>query len=161
MSAVLGNGRRLQGMTVLVSAILVIAVMIATARADDATINKTADNVAIKGYDTVAYFTDSKAIEGSAKHEVMWQDARWYFVSEEHRNLFLAAPSRYAPQFGGWCAAGVAAGKYYAPDPEAWAIVDGKLYLNSSRAVADEWQQERAEKIARAEQVWSGQASTN
>ncbi len=125
----------------------------------DAKINKTAENVAINGYDTVAYFVDGKATKGSPEHQATWQDALWYFATAEHRQLFQSDPSRYAPQFGGWCALGVAEGEYYAVDAETWTIVDGKLYLNYDRKVRDEWQQQRTEKIAQAEEIWAGEAA--
>lgn len=124
-------------------------------------INATADNVAINGYDTVAYFVDGKATKGASDHEAVWQDVRWYFASDEHRKLFEADPSRYAPQFGGWCAAGVAAGHLYSVDAETWTIVDGKLYLYYNREIADKWRQDRGENIARAEKAWSEQAEAN
>jgi hypothetical protein len=58
--------------------------------------------VAIKGYDTVAYFTDGRAVKGNAEFETLWQDARWQFSSAEHRDMFIADPERYAPQYGGY-----------------------------------------------------------
>ena len=100
-------------------------------------LNKAANDVAINGYDTVAYFEDGKATRGSPEHEVLWQDARWLFASEKHRQLFEADPTRYAPQFGGLCAASVARGRFVKVDAETWTIVDGKLYLNYDRETAD------------------------
>ena len=144
-----------------VATLLAVLVMIASARAAEPMINTTTDNLAINGYDTVAYFTDGKAKKGSSEHEVTWQDARWNFASAEHRELFEANPSRYAPQFGGWCAAGIANGEYYEVNAEAWHIVDGKLYLNYSRKVLDRWSENRAEKIAKANEVWAERAATN
>jgi hypothetical protein len=58
--------------------------------------------VAIKGYDTVAYFTDGRAVKGNPEVETLWQDARWHFASAEHRDMFKADPERYAPQYGGY-----------------------------------------------------------
>jgi hypothetical protein len=58
--------------------------------------------VAIKGYDTVAYFTDGRAVKGTAEFETLWQDARWQFASAEHRDMFKADPESYAPQYGGY-----------------------------------------------------------
>jgi len=58
--------------------------------------------VAIKGYDTVAYFTDGLAVIGNPEFETLWQDARWHFASAEHRDMFKADPERYAPQYGGY-----------------------------------------------------------
>jgi len=94
------------------------------------TLNATTDNVAIQGYDTVAYFTDGEPTKGNAEFEHAWQDARWQFASASNRDLFTANPERYAPQYGGYCALGVAAGEVSDVDPKAFTIVDGKLYLN-------------------------------
>ena len=86
-------------------------------------------NVAIHGYDTVAYFTDGKPTKGKNKFEHEWEDARWLFSSATNLELFKANPRRYAPQFGGYCAGGLAVGEYADVDPELFSIVDGKLYL--------------------------------
>lgn len=65
-------------------------------------INKDDLGIAIKGYDTVAYFTDGRAVKGNPEFEAVWQDARWHFVSAAHRDMFKAEPERYAPQYGGY-----------------------------------------------------------
>ncbi|MGO7673827.1 YHS domain-containing (seleno)protein [Rhizobium ruizarguesonis] len=87
--------------------------------------------VAIGGYDTVAYFLDNKAVKGSEKYSYEWLGTPWYFASEAHRELFKANPAKYAPQYGGYCAAEVAeTGSVTVNiDPETFAIVDGKLYI--------------------------------
>ena len=92
-------------------------------------------NVAIQGYDPVAYFTDGKAIKGSADVTYRWLGAVWQFASEDHRRLFSENPQAYAPQYGGHCATGLAihGGLTKDIDPEAWAIIEGKLYLNYSK----------------------------
>lgn len=88
-------------------------------------------NVAIKGYDPVAYFTDSRARKGSDDIAYKWLGAEWHFSSDQHRALFSKQPVKYAPQYGGYCADGVAYGDTTANiDPEAWRIIDGKLYLS-------------------------------
>lgn len=113
--------------------------------------------VAIKGYDTVAYFTDNKPVPGDARFAYVWHDARWQFSSAAHRKLFVGDPDRYAPQYGGYCAMGMSLNKIAhkdVPDPEAWAIVDGKLYLTHSKAAMEKWQKSRAKNIARADANW-------
>lgn len=88
-------------------------------------------NVAIEGYDTVAYFTEGKAVPGTAEISTDWEGVTWQFASAENRDRFIADPEAYAPQFGGLCAEGVAYGEISANlAPEVFAIVDGKLYLN-------------------------------
>ena len=95
--------------------------------------------IAIKGYDPVAYFTKGRAIKGSEKFAHTWMGAPWHFANARHRDLFAAEPIKYAPQFGGYCADGVAYGQSTANiDPEAWRIINGKLYLNYDKGAATE-----------------------
>ena len=111
--------------------------------------------VAIEGYDPVAYFTESRAVKGSDAFAYDWLGATWYFANAEHRDLFLAQPVSYAPQYGGHCALGTAFGETTANiDPEAWSIVDGKLYLQYSQGAREGWEQDRAKRIAAADQKW-------
>jgi YHS domain-containing protein len=117
--------------------------------------------VAIEGYDTVAYFTDGKATKGSEEFAYDWLGATWYFANAEHRDLFAEKPVQYAPQYGGHCAMGTAFGESTANiDPEAWAIVDGKLYLQYSKGAREAWEQDRANRIAAADQKWPEVAAT-
>jgi hypothetical protein len=111
--------------------------------------------VAIKGYDTVAYFTEGQAIKGNPEFALPWQDAQWYFSNARHRDLFAANPERYAPQFGGHCASGLSIGKVVAADPEEWTIVDGKLYMKFNRAVRDQWRQDKTARIKKGEENWA------
>src|SRR5437870_12766526 len=62
------------------------------------------NHIAIKGYDTVAYFTDAKAVKGSSQFEYVYDDARWRFANAAHRAMFVADPDRYMPQYGTYCA---------------------------------------------------------
>ena len=111
--------------------------------------------VAIEGYDTVAYFTDGHAKKGSEEFAYDWLGATWLFANAEHRDLFATQPAKYAPQYGGHCAVGTAFGESTANiDPEAWSIVDGKLYLQYSEGARDEWEKDRANMIAAADEKW-------
>ena len=96
-------------------------------------------NVAIHGYDTVAYFTDGKPTKGNNEFEHEWEDARWLFSSATNLELFKANPQRYAPQFGGYCAGGLAVGEYANGDPELFTISDGKLYLIKNEKYQAVW----------------------
>lgn len=99
-------------------------------------------NVAIKGYDPVAYFTESQAMKGSSEYSHEWLGATWQFTGPEHRDLFAANPMSYAPQYGGYCAGGLAYGDRTTNiEPEAWRIIDGKLYLNYDQGTAAELEQ--------------------
>ena len=109
---------------------------------------------AIKGYDPVAYFTAGKPVKGNKKYKVEWNDAKWLFSSQENADLFKADPSKYAPQYGGYCAYAVSQGITASIDPDAWAIVDGKLYLNYSQSVQKRWDADRPTYIADADKNW-------
>jgi hypothetical protein len=112
--------------------------------------------LAISGYDPVAYFTDGKPVVGVSQFEHVWHDARWRFASAAHRDAFIQGPNRYAPQYDGYCAMGLAIEKGHKAtvDPEAWAIVDGKLYVMHSLAARERWMQNVAENIKRDEENW-------
>lgn len=98
--------------------------------------------IAIKGADPVAYFTQGKPVKGSRKFQVEWKGATWRFASARHRDLFESDPEKYAPQYGGYCAWAVSQGYTAGIDPEAWKIVDGKLYLNYSLEVQSDWEKD-------------------
>ena len=93
--------------------------------------------VALKGYDPVAYFTDGKPVKGDKAHSYDWDEARYLFANAKNKAAFAAAPEKYAPQFAGLCATGLAFGKKVEADPQAWKIVDGKLYVFSSISAKD------------------------
>jgi len=62
------------------------------------------DAIAIKGYDTVAYFNAGKAIKGKEEYTFQWHSKIWYFSNRENKDLFVANPEKYAPQYDGYCA---------------------------------------------------------
>ena len=112
--------------------------------------------LAIRGYDPVAYFKQSKPVRGKAEHTAKWNGATWRFASAENKAAFEASPSRYAPQFGGYCAYAVSRNYTASTDPAAWRIVDGKLYLNYSKSVARTWAKDIPGNIAKANRNWPG-----
>jgi YHS domain-containing protein len=109
---------------------------------------------AIDGYDPVAYFEQGKPVEGDSDYAYEWMDATWYFASAENRDRFAADPEKYAPQYGGYCAWAVSQGYTAKIDPDAWAIVDDKLYLNYSKSVQSQWQQDVPGNIAKGDANW-------
>lgn len=117
-------------------------------------VNTTFLGVAIKGYDPVAYFTDGKAVKGDPDHSFEWNGAEWRFASAAHRDLFKADPVKYAPQYGGYCAWAVSRGYTAGIDPDAWKIVNGRLYLNYSLKVQKQWAEDIPGNIAKAEENW-------
>ena len=118
-------------------------------------INKDENAIAIKGYDTVAYFTEGRAVKGNGKYSFTWEDAVWHFSTSKNRELFTENPVQYAPQFGGHCANGMSSGVVAGADPEQWTIVDGKLYLKYHRKARDDWRMNKTELIAKAEENWT------
>ena len=117
-------------------------------------VNKNSKNVAIKGYDPVAYFKQEKAVPGKKEFEHEWNGAKWRFSSAENRDLFAKDPTKYAPQYGGFCAYGVSEGHLAEVDPRVWKVVDGKLYLNYNAEVGHLWRQDIPGRIAKANQAW-------
>jgi YHS domain-containing protein len=116
---------------------------------------QTTPRLAIKDYDPVSYFTPGKPMPGSADISYEWDGARWQFANTAHRELFQSNPDAYAPQYGGYCALGMTTGNRGEVNPEVWAIVDGKLYLNYEKSGQDEWRENQAANIARADQNWA------
>ena len=111
--------------------------------------------VAIKGYDPVAYFTENRAMKGSEKYSYDWLGTPWYFVSSKNRELFQSDPVRYAPQYGGYCAGEVVGGSVTVDiDPEAFKIIDGKLYLVYDKTNADNFAVHAADYIPQADANW-------
>jgi hypothetical protein len=114
------------------------------------------DKLALHGYDAVAYVTDGKPVKGLPHLTTTWNGAVWQFANAEHRDVFVMDPERYAPQFGGYCAWAIAHGYTADGDPEAWRIVDGKLYLNYSKRVQRRWEQDIPGYIAKGQANWPG-----
>lgn len=115
---------------------------------------KSDDNLAIRGYDTVAYFTEGKPVKGKASFQYVWKGATWQFSSAENRQQFQTNPEAFAPQYGGYCAKALSEGNLASSIPDAWKIVAGKLYLNYSREVQQQWLQDVANNIKLADSKW-------
>jgi hypothetical protein len=112
------------------------------------------DDLAIKGYDAVAYFSAGQALKGSASFTFQWHSMTWYFVGKENRDLFAASPEKYAPQYDGYCAWAMTEARKAQTDPEVWKIVDGKLYLNCSRSAYEKWSKDIPGSIKKADENW-------
>lgn len=109
---------------------------------------------AIKGIDPVAYFTEGKPTKGTRKYTYEWNGAEWRFSSEENLALFQENPEKYSPQFGGYCAWAVSQGYTASINPDAWTIVNEKLYLNYSLSVQKKWSKDIPGNIEKAEKNW-------
>ncbi|MCP3938353.1 MAG: YHS domain protein [Actinomycetia bacterium] len=147
---------RRQLLTRTASLVLLVTALALPALALDPVNTGRFSDVAIKGYDPVAYFTDSAAVEGEKSFTHTWNGAEWRFASAEHRDLFAADPEKYAPQYGGYCAYAVSKGSTANIDPEAWSIWEDKLYLNYSKKIGDKWSTDVPGHVARADENWPG-----
>jgi hypothetical protein len=110
--------------------------------------------LAIAGYDPVAYFAEGKPVAGSSDFTTEWKGATWRFASAAHRDQFAADPVKYAPQYGGYCAWAVSQGYTASSDPDAWRIVEGKLYLNYDKDIQKKWEIDIPGNIAKANESW-------
>jgi YHS domain-containing protein len=147
-ACVAGQVRR----SLFVVAMLVAAVSVASADP----VNRSRAGLALGGYDPVAYFSDGRAVVGSAAFAHVHEGTTYHFASAAHRDTFAADPVRYLPQYGGFCAWAVSRG-YTAPtDPLAWRIVDGRLFLNYSRSVQRTWEQDVPGNIRKGNANWPG-----
>lgn len=119
-----------------------------------AKVNTTADGLAVRGYDTVAYFAEQSAVQGNPTYEYVWNGAKWLFSTPENLEKFKQNPEAYAPQFGGYCSYAVSDGYTADGDPQAWKIVDGKLFLNYNQKTREAWEKEQDQLIKQGEQNW-------
>ncbi|MGE0471267.1 MAG: YHS domain-containing (seleno)protein [Nitrospira sp.] len=115
----------------------------------------TTDDVAIRGYDPVAYFSQNRPVKGSSQFTHQQAGATWYFENKTNRDLFANAPEAYMPQYGGYCAYAMSKGFIASTAPEAWTIHAGKLYLNYSLRVRDNWLEDLSDNVRKADDHWA------
>jgi hypothetical protein len=137
----------------LLLSMLLITVISATAQKQEIF---SADGGAIHGYDAVAYFKEGKPVKGNASFTYRYKDANWLFVSKENADAFKADPGKFLPQYGGYCAYGLSEGHKAPTDPNAFTIVDNKLYLNYNLKVKENWSKDRQQRINTADKLWPG-----
>jgi YHS domain-containing protein len=117
-----------------------------------------ADGIAIKGYDPVAYFTKNKAVKGNKENAVNYQGVVYYFSSVENKEAFKANPSKYEPEYGGWCAYAMGnSGEKVNIDPETFKIVNSKLYLFYNKYFTNtltSWNKDEANLKRKADANW-------
>jgi len=109
---------------------------------------------ALKGHDPVSYFVDGRPVKGAPAIAYDFDDSRYHFSTPKNRELFAAAPDRYAPQFAGLCTVGLAMGMKAEADPSVWKIVDGKLYVFSSVGARNKMEQDPS-MLAKARETYS------
>jgi YHS domain-containing protein len=115
-----------------------------------------ASDIAVGGYDPVAYFTTGAPAQGSKQFEYDYKGAKWRFASAENLAAFKAAPDKYAPQYGGYCAWAAAQGYTAKGDPKYWKVIDGKLYLNFNADIQKKWEKDIPGFIAKGDANWPG-----
>lgn len=118
------------------------------------------NGVILAEHDVVAYFTESKPVLGKAKYTAVHNNAIYRFSSASNRDTFTKAPSKYAPQYGGFCAYGASLGKKFSVDGKAFEVVDGKLYVNKNLNVYEIWKKDKAGYIKTANSKWSAIEAT-
>jgi YHS domain-containing protein len=153
------GGMKMRRTTTIASATLLALASLSSAAAAEEPINTGLfGGVAIKGYDTVAYFTEGKAMKGAEEFSYEWLGTPWHFANAEHQSLFAAAPTKYAPQYGGYCALGIGLDAHAAEniDPErAWRIINDKLYFVYDPTYVEILDgPDRDKKLAEAEAKW-------
>jgi len=137
---------------IILSAIVLCFIVIGAHAQKSATF--VADGKAIKGYDPVAFFTESRAVRGQDSLMYAWNGADWLFSNRANLDRFRAEPEKYAPQYGGYCAYGTSQGHKAPTQVDTWSVVDGKLYFNYSMKVKEMWMKDRAGFIMKADQQW-------
>lgn len=109
---------------------------------------------AIRGYDPVAYFTMEKPVKGDPAFSHVWDGTRYLFANSKHRDMFVADPDRYAPQFTGYCTGGLAKGHKVEANPENWVISNGMLFVFFSQGARESFIKDPAATKSRAEATW-------
>jgi len=137
------------------AALFALAVGLSPVVAGAQELNVNHSGVAISGYDPVAYFTTAKALKGSPEITATYAGGTYRFSTTANRDAFLANPARYLPVYGGYCAYGVAHGHKVDVDPEAFRVVDDKLYLNYSKDVQKKWLADIPGNIKLADSSWT------
>lgn len=112
------------------------------------------NGVAIDGFDPVAYFEDHRAVKGRPSLSYVYRGSTFLFASSAHRDMFVQTPERFAPQFGGYCAYGVAEGVKAAIEGTIWEVVEGRLYLNHDPQVQAKWKANRSVLLREAQAIW-------
>ncbi len=145
------NGKK---RTIIIMSILLI--MLAGTTAFAQTVLRDRNGVAVEGYDVVAYFTLGEATEGNPEISAEHAGARYFFVSNEHRELFLEDPEAYLPQYGGYCAYAVSRGGTASIQPELWTIHDDRLFLNFNNRTHRRFEADLQGMITSADENWPG-----
>lgn len=138
----------------LLRSFLILSISLIPVAYSDTFYNKTNQNVAIDGYDTVAYFTQNEAVKGFARYQVTYLEVIWYFSTQENKNIFEAEPHKFIPQFAGHCANGLSDGHLVSANPKIFRVIDNRLYLFFSWWGKAQWKFDQQAQITLAESNW-------
>ena len=145
----------------LIAIALTSLALAANAKAGELVNTAGASGIALSGYDPVAFFTDQKPVNGDPGIKATQQGATYFFASKEHKELFEAAPEKYLPQYGGYCAFGVALGALFPVDISTWQVRNGKLYLNLNPDILKAFNKDFENNLGKAEKNWPGIVAKN
>jgi len=132
-----------------------VAFAVSSLRADPKP-NVDGQGVGIQGYDPVAFFTDGKPVSGSEQFQGSYHGVTYHFASAEHQAMFEKDPAKYEPQFGGYCAYGVAKGHLAPVKIDAFQIVNGRLLMQYDTKVKDTFNNDQSGNLAAADKNWPG-----
>lgn len=148
-------GSILKNIAAFIIAATTATVIIGQANAADVrTANVSDHKLAVKGYDVVAYFNRGEPTAGKSRFTYTYDGVEYRFATASNRDKFASNPKSYAPQYGGFCSFGTSVGLKLEVDPEAFAIVDGKLYLNNSLQIHEMWLENPKGRIKAADGNW-------
>ena len=119
-------------------------------------VNVDRKGLALQGNDPVTFFTQNRPVKGLAQFESKYNGARYLFASAENKALFDANPAKYEPQFGGFCAYGVAQGHTAPIKIEAWQIVNGRLLMQYDLGVKKDFNKDQQGNLQKADKNWPG-----
>lgn len=117
--------------------------------------------VMLKGADVVAYFQQGRHVPGHPRLKTVYQDVTFRFSSPEHKAMFEREPARYLPQYGGYCANGIAYGIPWGGDADTWKIVGGKLYIFGGQASKDAFELDEKRNLELADTYWKEEIAGN
>ena len=110
--------------------------------------------VMLKGADVVAYFTQNQYVQGSPQFKSDYQGVTFRFSSAENKALFDREPTKYQPQYGGYCADGLVYGIPWGGDADTWRMVNGKLYIFGGAGSRDAWMLDEPRNLVLADKYW-------
>ena len=111
-------------------------------------------NYVVSGYDLVSYFEAESPLVGNEKYTVLHNGERYAFSSRSNKALFESSPEQYLPEYGAYCAYGMANGMQLSVDPTIWEIVDNRLFFLINPATKADWKQDMTGNIHKGDKIW-------